>query len=45
VEIKKVLTNENKYEWGSKKNAVDFDKEYAKELQRSFTFKTVLFLK
>jgi len=40
-----VLTDENKYEWGSKKNAIDFDKEYAEELQRSFAFKTVLILK
>ena len=40
-----VLTNECKYEWGSKKDAIDFDKEYAEELQRSFAFKTVLILK
>ena len=40
-----VLTDENKYEWGSKKDAIDFDREYAEELQRSLAFKTVLILK
>lgn len=40
-----VLTDDRKYEWGSKKDAIDFNKEYAEELQRSFAFKTTLILK
>jgi len=37
-----VLTTENKYEWGSRENAINFSIEKAKYEQRIIAFRTTL---